>query len=241
MERLLHLVGAGVVTDEVAAITELVADAPGCEILPVENVAAQERLAALAIRAAHQAWTMSHSAEVSGEQIGLICVSAWGAIDATVGYLESMFEAGGKFASPRLFSRSVYSSIAAAVAIAFGLKGPCETLAFASEDAVTGALAAAWRLLAAERAERVLVVWAEQAAAVAHDLARRAATGLHKKEYARYALELGEGATAVMVSRSPGIASIRLPAAAAGAWAGKPFAMDSAAAWVRTALPKSVG
>lgn len=233
MERVLYLAGAGIVTDEVAAIAEVAPHAPGCDILPVEKVAAQERLAALAIRAAHQAWTMSDSVEVSGEEIGLICVSAWGAVDATVGYLDSMFEAGGKFASPRLFSRSVYSSIAAAVAIAFGIKGPCETLAFAPEDAVAGALAAAGRLLAAERAERVLVVWAEQWSAVAQDLARRATTGLHKKAYARYALELGEGATAVMVSRSAGIAAISVPAATAEGWTGKPFAMDSAAAWVR--------
>ena len=233
MQRRVELLGAGLVTDELAAIHELAPTWPACELLPPEKLAGQERLASLAIRAAHQAWTMSHSGDLSGEQIGLICVSAWGAVDATVGYLQSMLDAGGKFASPRLFSRSVYSSVAAAAAIWFGIKGPCETLAFPPAAAVSGALTAAWRLLATERCARVLVVWAEQSAAISHDLARRAATDLHKREYERYRESLGEGAVAVAVGRTGGLRSVECSVSPpTGSWQGKPFAMDPAAAWL---------
>jgi 3-oxoacyl-(acyl-carrier-protein) synthase len=158
-------------------------------------------------------------------------------IDATVAYLESMLEAEGRHASPRHFARSVYSTAASLLAIHFRIHGPCETLAFDSgEDPVAGALAQAWRLIAADRCDRVAVVWAEQGSAIAHDLARLAAEQLHRREYKRYVgRELGWGAAALVVARV-GVGTWRVAVGAEGeakgavrlALRGNPFAMDGA-------------
>jgi 3-oxoacyl-(acyl-carrier-protein) synthase len=237
MERWVSVLGAGLAAEGVALRCG--------EVLDPAAVAGEERLAGLAIRAAHQALHaagMGRLEGVTGEQVGLVYVSAWGSVDATVGYLESMLEGDGKHASPRLFSRSVYSGVASALAIWFGAKGPCETLAFEPDEAVSGALVAAWRLLAAKRCTRVIVVWAEQAAAIAEDLARRAAEQLGRKEYARYAAGLGEGAAAVVVGlEEGGMARVDCSAARGRRWEGKPFAMDGAAAFVAGLVTRPAG
>lgn len=234
MERWVSVLGAGLVADGVADVGAMARrELPPFEVIPAESVAAEERLAGLAIRAAGQALAMSGTNKAEGERTGLVYVSAWGSVDATVAYLESMLEGGGKYASPRHFSRSVYSGVASALAIWFGIKGPCETLAFEREEAVSGALVAAWRLLAAKRCERVIVVWAEQAATIAEALAKRAAADLRKREYARYGAGLGEGAAALVLGLDNGrIARLECGRARGATWEGKPFAMDGAAGFV---------
>jgi hypothetical protein len=105
-----------------------------------------------------------------------------------------MFDAQGRYASPRHFSRSVYSAIASQVAIHFGIKGPCQTLAF--KDPVKPALRQARRIL--RHVDRVLIIWADQSGEIAADLASRAVRDLHLKEYARYQPCVGQGAVAVV-------------------------------------------
>jgi 3-oxoacyl-[acyl-carrier-protein] synthase II len=225
--------GVGIVTDAYGSVRELAVDADDehkpvlqtAEVLDPAVVAGQDVLAQLVIRAGHQAWTMAGLGDVAPERIGLLFVSEWGTIDATVAYLETMLEAGGRYASPRHFTRSVYSSVASVTAIHFGIRGACETLVFPSpaEDPVRGALVQARRMLRARRADRVMIVWAEQAAEIAQDLCRRAVRELGRKDVERYGEELGFGAVAVVVGLGEGEVRIN-----GGRGKGRPFVMERA-------------
>lgn len=239
--------GLGVVTDEFADVRAFGAGLPVrppwrerlARVGVMEPAAVQQydMITQLLLRAGQQALSMAGllggvGAEgklMDGEGTGLIFVSAWGTIDATVAYLETMLEAGGRFASPRHFSRSVHSSVASLAAIHWGLRGPCETLCF-PRDAVPVALERAGRLLAAGRCRRVVVIFAEQAAEIAADLARRAVTKLGRKEYRRYVERpLGYGAVAmVMEGGGVDVGAWRKAAERCPARNGTVFAMDEA-------------
>jgi len=203
-----------------------------------------DALTQLAIRAAHQALSMAGRVNVppgritDGENLALLVVSSWGTIDSTVAYLDSMLDAEGRFASPRHFSRSVYSSVASLVAIHFGIHGPCETLSFPHAP-VQSAIERARRLLAAERAHDVLIIWADQTASIATDLARRAATMLHKHEFARYASgPLGFGAAALLLAKNAhGFAAAHAESEGPRTLGpGGPFPMDAAVAFIENLL-----
>ncbi len=141
--------------------------------------------------------------QIPSDQIALLFQASWGMIDATAAYLESMLADAGKYASPRHFSRSVYSSAASLAAIHFKIHGPCETLTF-ERDTVTGPLHHARRLLAAHRCQRVIITWAEQTSDLAADLATRAARHLHRREYQKYIDHgLGHGAVALVATLDP--------------------------------------
>jgi Beta-ketoacyl synthase, N-terminal domain len=176
----------------------------GLEMLDADALRAHDALAQLVLNAAHQACSMADMLDSSGkltagEQMGMLFITSWGTIDSTVGYLESMLEENGRYASPRHFSRSVSSSVAAAAAIHFGMHGPCETLCFPDKP-ITGGLQSARRLLAAERCQRILVVWGEQSAEIARELSQMALGALGKREFARYANHpLGFGAVALVL------------------------------------------
>jgi 3-oxoacyl-[acyl-carrier-protein] synthase II len=213
---LLAVHGLGLTTDTFPSAAALAAALlppvpfapPAAAPLDPAAVASHDPLTQLALRAAHDALTAAGllaapAGASSGDRLGLLFVTAWGTIDATVGYLDSMLDAAGRYASPRHFSRSVYSAVASAVAIHFKIHGPCETLSF-PEAAVPAALRQARRLLAAGRADRVLVVWADQSAAIARDLAARAVGQLHRREYARYLPDLGQGAVGLVVGLPDG-------------------------------------
>jgi hypothetical protein len=236
--RRLGILGAGVVTESITHIRELAPHSPATTLIDPAALAPHDALSQLGLSAVHQAWTMAGMKDVSSERVGLLVQSAWGTVDSTVAYLESMLEADGKYASPRHFSRSVYSSVASTAAIHFGIRGPCQTLVFA-ERPIGGMLQQAWRLLTADRCDRVVALWVDQGGAVAADLARRAAEQLHRREFARYA-ELGHGAVAVVLGREAGRVSVDLEtwdeAAAmrrADERGGKRFALDAAVEFVR--------
>lgn len=240
--------GMGVVTDGYASIHALAEETERAEAGPQRRsdaardtlkraemldpgaVAQQDVLAQLVIRATHQAWTMAGLQGVEAERIGLLFVSAWGTIDATVAYLESMLEANGRYASPRHFSRSIYSSVASVTALHFGIRGVCQTLCF-PEDAVRGGLLQAGRVLHAHRVDRVVIVWAEQSAAIAQDLCARAVKQLARHEYARFIDALGWGAVAVVLGRGDEQVPVK---GARGR--GAPFAMEAALGVVRGVL-----
>jgi hypothetical protein len=232
-EKTLALLGAGIVTDayaDVGALAREVGVALQTEVLEESAVAGVDPLPALAIRALHQAFAM---AEAKGdERTGLIVVTQWGMINATVSYLESMLEAGGKYASPRHFTRSVYSAATSLVAIHFGIRGPCQSLAFAlEEDAVTGALAPAWRMLASKRCERVAIVWGEQEHLLVGELVRRAARDLKRREYERFVEGVGFGAVGVIVGLRGG-RRLELGRRNEFPVRGKPYPMDCAVNWL---------
>ena len=165
----------------------------------VESLDAVSRLAIGAITEAWQGASLDQGIVPTG-RIALLLYSAWGQVDSTVTYLESMWGNGGRFASPRHFTRSVHSSPTSLAAIHFGIHGPCQTLV---HDAwpVCSVLEQADDLLSAGRADAVIVCWADQPSAVATDLCRRAAEDLHRSQFARFAGgDSHGGAVAAVVS-----------------------------------------
>lgn len=144
-----------------------------------------------------------HSAQsqcpVAIERIGLLYLSTWGSINQTVGYLESMLANDGLYASPRLFTRSVYSAVASQTSIELGIHGACETLSFANLP-VYRVLQRAWCLLTTGRLDTVITVWADQVEAPAMQLCQRAAAELHHSQWARYT-QPGGGSVALALTR----------------------------------------
>jgi 3-oxoacyl-[acyl-carrier-protein] synthase II len=250
VKKELGILGAGMVTDAISHVSEIW-DSPAAGRagqMEAEAVASQDVLSQLGVRAVHQAWTMAGIEGFASEKIGLIVESAWGNVDSTVAYLESMLEAEGRYASPRHFSRSVYSSVASVVAIHFGIRGPCETLVFAQRP-VGGVLGQAWRLMAAGRCERVVALWVDQGGEVAADLTRRAAEGLKRREFARYKERgLGYGAVAMVVAADGDMGRFNLEewdeaeaSRRAEGRGGKRFALDGAVEFLRGVANGSKG
>jgi hypothetical protein len=237
-DKTLALLGAGVVTDAYADVTELARDVGAslhADVLNPETLAALDPLPALAIRSLHQAFSMAGAK--GHEHTALIVVTQWGMIDATVSYLDTMLEANGKFASPRHFTRSVYSAATSLVAIHFGINGPCQSLAFDSnEDVVTGALAQAWRLLAAGRCDRVALVWGDQQHPLAVELAQRAARDLRRKEYEPYAHGAGFGAVAAVLGLQGGLRRLPIANPEKIPVRGHPYPTDPALSWLANIL-----
>jgi hypothetical protein len=224
----LEVVSWGIYSDQFANAAALAAavQAPGDGNKPVELTSASvpsatnaDLLAAIsgldavsqyAFRALHEA-RHSTTAEPLGnalDRIALLLLSTWGAMDNTTGFLDSMWEADGRYASPRLFTRSVYSTVASHAAIHFGIHGPCETLAHGHWP-VTSVLDRAADLLNARRVDYVVACWAEQHSDIAKDLCRRCVNGLGRQEYARFTGDqTGYGAVAAIlkrVERNPGL------------------------------------
>jgi 3-oxoacyl-(acyl-carrier-protein) synthase len=175
---------------------------PSAELLTAAG--SLDPVAQYALYAIDQAW---RSAELSQNmadksRMALVLLSGWGTMDSTTAYLESMFDADGRYASPLSFTRSVNSSLASLMAIHFGIHGPCETLA---HDAwlVTGPLERAADLLSCGHADLVIVCWTDQLSPIALDLCRCAVTQLHRRELERYLLgPCGYGAIAMVLGRS---------------------------------------
>ena len=167
-----------------------------------EASARLESPASWAVAAVGQAWGMALLDGVNRERIGLLYSSTWGSVTATVDYLESLEQAGGRYASPRHFTRSTYAGPASTLGIEFHIHGPCETLSF-DQLPITSGLDRARRLLGAGRCDAVVVCWADDSSPIVAGLARLAVEKLHRREFARYAAEpLGAGAVAVVVSET---------------------------------------
>lgn len=152
-----------------------------------------------AFRALHEA--LSSAETITPDRTALLLLSTWGPMDNTVGFLNSMLDADGRYASPRLFTRSVYSTVASHAAIYFGIHGPCETLA-QGQWPICCVLDRAADLLASGHVDYVVACWADQASAVAKDLCRRSVVGLDRKEFSRFTSdETGYGAVAIVLKR----------------------------------------
>ena len=146
-----------------------------------------DKVTQYAISALHEAW---HSAErnpdkVEADRTALVLLTGWGPMESTLGYLDSMLESGGRYASPRHFTRSVYSSVASHAAIYLGIHGTCETLAHGVWP-ICSVLDRAADILDSGRADQVLVCWADQHSDVVIDLCRRAVVGLGRVELERF-------------------------------------------------------
>lgn len=157
-----------------------------------------------AFRALHEALqgARQSSGSISLDRTALVLLSNWGPMDNTVSFLDSMLDADGRYASPRHFTRSVYSTVASHAAIYFGIHGPCETLAH-GQWPMCGVLDRAADLLASGRVDCVIACWADQASSIAKDLCRRSVQGLKRREFVRFTLAAaGYGAVAVVLRRS---------------------------------------
>lgn len=170
---------------------------------PQPNFDSPDPVVQYAFAAIEQAWRAAglEQSPISRQRIGLILFSRWGAIDSTAAYLESMFDADGRYASPLRFTRSVYSSVASLAAIHFHIHGPCETLAHDAWIA-TGVLERADDLLSNAHLDAVLVCWADQSSPLGIDLCDRAVRRLKRRELARYTRgDCGYGAVAMALTK----------------------------------------
>ncbi|NNM86123.1 MAG: hypothetical protein HKL96_10265 [Phycisphaerales bacterium] len=137
----------------------------------------------------------------TASRTALLYSSVWGDIPATHEYLESMLADAGKYASPRAFTRSIYSTAAAMAAIALGIHGPCQTLSFDFAP-VASLLGAAYTLLAADRADVVLLCWADQHSQMLQELQLLTANArLGHTAHRNIQQTLLHGAVAVAVTR----------------------------------------
>ena len=173
-------------------------------------------VAALACTVIEQAWQAAglNPSNVDSNRIALLLYTAWGMIESTIAYLDSMLDADGRYASPLHFSRSVYSNAASSAAIRFGIHGPCETLAHPYTP-VTAVLDRAGDLLSTGRADVVVTAWSDQPSPLTGELCRRAVHDLGRREYARYLDNPGYGAVSFILRNAPnrtsgGPASARL-------------------------------
>ena len=152
-----------------------------------------------AFRALHDALAGRNSAML--HRAGLLLLSAWGPMDHTASFLDSMLEAQGRYASPRHFTRSVYSTVASHAAIYFGIHGPCETVTH-GQWPICSVLDRAADMLASQRVDHVIACWADQSSKIAEDLCRRGATALNRHEFARFTSdEAGYGSVALVLKR----------------------------------------
>ncbi len=174
-----------------------------------------DAVAGLACKAIDQAWHAArlHKPSTDPGRIALLMFTAWGMIDSTVAYLDSMLDSEGRYASPLHFSRSVYSNAASAAAILLGIRGPCETLAHQTAP-VTSVLCRATDLLTAGRADAVIACWADKTSPLTVDLCRRAVHDLHRHEFARYMDNPGYGAVSLVLQKAgtPPVDASELPA-----------------------------
>ncbi|MCI0569699.1 MAG: beta-ketoacyl synthase chain length factor [Myxococcaceae bacterium] len=158
------------------------------------------RLERMALAAARQAL----GAETVTESMALVFGTGYGGLTATVDFLEGLASRGPEFGSPTAFHQSVHHSPAGQLSISLGLRGPSFTVT-ARELSGETALQLGMELLASGRAEKVLVVAADECVP-ALEAGYRAFGVLAGAEEAdpHRSLEPGEGAAAVLLGTGPG-------------------------------------
>lgn len=114
------------------------------------------RLDRMALRVAREAL-----GDAPREGLGLVVGTGWGGLAATVDFLEGLAVRGPPFGSPTAFHESVHHAPAGQISIQLGITGPSLT-ASARELSGETSLRAALDLLESRRAERVLVVCADE-------------------------------------------------------------------------------
>ncbi len=127
------------------------------------------------------------------EGLSVVFGTGYGGLQATVDFLEGVAVRGNAFGSPTAFHQSVHHAPLGQLSIALQIHGACLT---ASDRELSGesALKVGWELLASGRAERVLVVAADEivpALVSAYDAFGLLAAGVRP----------AEGAAAVLLGR----------------------------------------
>jgi hypothetical protein len=133
------------------------------------------------------------------EQLAVVFGTGYGGLAATVDFLEGVAVRGNAFGSPTAFHQSVHHAPLGQLSIALQIRGACLT---ASDRELSGesALKVGLDLLAGGRAERVLVVAADET--VPALLSAYAAFGILAQAPGGRGVRPAEGAAAVLLGRA---------------------------------------
>lgn len=138
---------------------------------------------------------------VPGEDCALVLSTAYGCVDSTLRFAGSVADWGDTAASPAAFTASVHSHPTGVLGELLGLHGPSATLCCGSEGSLDG-LRQASLWLAAGRARRVLLVWADMQVPWTAEVIETQAPPPQP---------LGQGAAALLVEAGPGPGRVLLP------------------------------
>ena len=132
------------------------ADGTAPPLRRVPRYARMGLLAALrALRAAH--WHKdAHQAHERNGGTALVIGSAWGSVEMSMDFMDSLLEQGPRLSSPTAFSHAVNNMGAGLLSLLLQTRGACQTVS-QFELSFAGALQAASLELASGRAQRVLV------------------------------------------------------------------------------------
>ncbi|MGO9831708.1 MAG: beta-ketoacyl synthase chain length factor [Myxococcaceae bacterium] len=153
------------------------------------------RLERMAMVAAEQA--LANDAERS--ELALVFGTGYGSLAATAEFLDGIAIRGAAFGRPIAFQQSVHNSPAGQLSILLASHGPTLTMT-AREVSGESALKVGMTLLASGRADKVLVVAADE-------WTESLAAGYRSFECPQ-ALSLGEGSAAVLLGTAPGPLSV---------------------------------
>ncbi len=156
------------------------------------------RIERMALAAAREAL----SADCEKRSLALVFATGYGGLASTVDFLESVASRGPEFGSPTAFYQSVHHSPAGQLSIALGLRGASLTVS-ARELSGETALRVALTLLKTGRADKVLLVAADERSAWLDNGYR--AFGVLAGEGAdpERCLDPGEGAGALLLGTEP--------------------------------------
>lgn len=153
------------------------------------------RLERMALGAAQRALP----AGVETRDLALVFGTGYGGLASTAEFLQGIATRGAAFGSPIAFQQSVHHSPAGQLSMMLGSHGPSLTLS-SRELSGESALQLATTLLDSGRAERVLVVAADEWTAAL-------AAGYRAFECSE-TLNLAEGAAALLLGKGPGLLSV---------------------------------
>ena len=142
--------------------------------------------------------------DLSGERVGLIVATGYGASRSTFGFLDSVIEDGDACASPTLFSNSVHNAAGGHLSISLQTDGPALTVS-QFEMSVPAALLSATLWLAEGRVDRVLLGGVDEYCEVLGYCWRRffgeqAGDLMRPLQFERQSAVLGEGAAFFLLS-----------------------------------------
>jgi len=157
------------------------------------------RLERMALAAARQAL----SPECERRSLALVFATGYGGLTSTVDFLESVASRGPEFGSPTAFYQSVHHSPAGQLSIALGLRGTSLTVS-ARELSGETALRVALTLLKTGRADKVLLVAADERSPSLDNGYRSYGVLAGEGAHLEQCLDPGEGAGALLLGKEPG-------------------------------------
>ena len=156
------------------------------------------RFERMALAAARQA--LSPECE---KRAALVFATGYGGLSSTVDFLESVASRGPEFGSPTAFYQSVHHSPAGQLSIALGLRGTALTVS-ARELSGEAALRVALTLLKTGRADKVLLVAADERSSSLDNGYRSYGVLAGEGAHPERCLDPGEGAGVLLLGKEPG-------------------------------------